>query len=175
VCPTVTLRSDRLELRRLDERDAGFVESLYADARVTRALLRIQGPISREQARDICCDPANASGEHRFGAVLAADGRLIALGIVRQRAERPDEATIGYSVLPAFWGQGLGTELAALLVTFATATLGVSEVRATTLEDHHASARILQKLGFAVHEAGVAEIDSRGDERRVTRWVLHTP
>jgi RimJ/RimL family protein N-acetyltransferase len=174
VSSTVTLRSDRLALRRLDERDVAFVASLYADARVTRGLLRIQGPISQEQARDICHEPAKPSGEYRFGAVLVADGQLIALGIVRQSPERPDVASIGYSVQPAFWGQGLGTELAALLVKFATATLGVREVRATTLDDHHASARILQKVGFGVHKVEVVEIDSRGDERRVTRWVLRT-
>jgi RimJ/RimL family protein N-acetyltransferase len=56
---------------------------------------------------------------------------------------------------------------------FATGTLGVSEVRATTLDDNPASARVLEKLGFAALEAGATEVDSRGDERRVTRWVLH--
>jgi RimJ/RimL family protein N-acetyltransferase len=100
---------------------------------------------------------------------------LIGLGIVCQRIERSDGATIGYSVLPAFWSRGLGTELATLLVTFATATLGVHEVRATTLDDHHASARILQKVGFRARQVGVVEIDSRGAERRVTRWVRRTP
>ena len=169
-----SLRSDRLALRRLDERDAAFVESLYADARVTRTLLRIQAPISRAQALDFC-RAAGGGGDHRFGAALASDGRLIALGTVRQGAERPDVATIGYSILPALWGQGLGTELASLLVELARETLGVGEVRATTLDDHAASARILEKIGFQIVETGVAEIDSRGDERRVTRWCLRAP
>jgi len=148
------------------------VESLYADARVTRTLLRIQRPISREQALELCRAPSDPHGEHRLGAARLVDGRLIALGTVRRRPGRPDVATIGYSILPAFWGQGLGTELASLLVTFARDQLGVGEVRATTLDDHIASARILQKVGFQIHRTGVAEIDSRGDERRVTRWVL---
>ena len=78
-----------------------------------------------------------------------------------------------YSVLPAFWGRGFGTELAALLVEFATGTLGAPEVRATTLDDNPASARVLEKLGFTVWQAGASEVDSRGDERRVTRWFVH--
>jgi len=91
VRPTVVLRSDRLELRRLDGGNAAFVESLYANA-------------------------------------------LIALGNVRWCTELPGVATIGYSVVPTFWGQGFGTDLAGLVVEFATGTLGVRELRATTLD-----------------------------------------
>ena len=171
----MALRSDRLELRRLDWDDATFVESLYANAQVTRTLLRIRGPISIEEAREFCQAPAAACGDHRFGAALRTDGNLLALGSVRRHRELPGIATIGYSVLPAFWGQGFGTELAALLVEFATGTLAAPEVRATTLDDNPGSARVLQKLGFTILEVGASEIDSRGDERRVTRWFLHRP
>ena len=167
----MALRSDRLELRKLDGGDAAFVESFYASAQVTRTLLRIQGPISIEEAREFCQAPATACGDHRFGA-LRSDGRLIALGSVRRHTDLLGVATIGYSVVPAFWGQGFGTELAFLLVEFAAGTLGAPEVRATTLDDNPAPARVLQKLGFSILEVGASEIDSRGDERRVTRWRL---
>ena len=169
--PTEPLRSARLELRRLDGGDAAFVQFLYADARVTRTLLRIQGPISIEEAREFC--RTGPGGDCRFGAVLRTGGDPIALGGARRHTESPGIATIGYSVLPAFWGRGFGTELAALLVEFAIDALGALEVRATTLRDNPASARILEKLGFAVLEIDAREVDSRGAERRVTRWVLH--
>ena len=94
------------------------------------------------------------------------------MGSVRNHTKLPGVATIGYSVLPAFWGRGFGTELAALLVVFATGTLDALEVRATTLDDNAASGRVLEKLGFTVREVGASEVDSRGDERRVTRWFL---
>ncbi|HKX04089.1 MAG TPA: GNAT family N-acetyltransferase [Methylomirabilota bacterium] len=166
------MRSARLELRGLDGGDAAFVESLYSNAQVTRTLLRIQGPISMETAREFCQATAAACGDHRFGAALQTDGKLIALGSVRGRTALPGVATIGYSVVPAFWGQGFGTELAGLLVEFATGTLGAREVRATTLDGNRASTRVLEKLGFAAVEVGASEVDSRGDERRVTRWCL---
>lgn len=168
----MVLRSDHLELRRLDGADAKFVESLYASSQVTRTLLRIQGPISLEEAHDFCRSRPAACGDDRFGAALRTSGDLIAVGSVRRHSDQPSVAAIGYSVLPAFWGQGFGTELAALLVEFATGTLGVSEVRATTLDGNPASARVLEKLGFTALEVGASEMDSRGDERRVTRWLL---
>src|ERR1051325_9304464 len=104
------LRSDRLELRTLDARHAAFVESLYASAQVTRTLLRIQGPISLEEAKEFCQAPARTAGAFRFAAALKADGRLVALGSVRPPAEPPSVATIGYSVVPVLWGKGLGPE-----------------------------------------------------------------
>jgi diamine N-acetyltransferase len=165
-------RSDRLELRRLAVGDAAFVQSLYANAEATRTLLRIQGPISIEEAREFCRAPAEAHGDHRFGGALKSDGRLIALGSIHVPTELSGIASIGYSVLPAFWGQGLGTEMAALLVEFAAGTLGVLDVRATTLDDNPASARVLEKLGFGALQTAASEVDSRGDERRVTRWRL---
>ena len=165
-------RSDRLTLRPLDLADAEFVESLYASPDVTRTLLRIQGSISTELARALCATPVTASGEHRFLGVLRANNRRIGLGTVRGHASRPGVASVGYSVLPEFWGQGIGTELAALLVEFAFGTLAAAEVRATTLDVNRASARVLEKLGFTVSDAEAREIDSRGDERRVVRWSL---
>lgn len=165
-------RSDRLELRRLDVGDAAFVQSLYANAEVTRTLLRIQGPISLEEAREFCRAPAQVCGDRRFGGALKSDGHLIAVGSIHEPTGLSGIASIGYSVLPAFWGQGLGTEMASLLVQFAAGILGVLDVRATTLDDNLASARVLEKLGFGVLEAGASEIDSRGDERCVTRWRL---
>jgi hypothetical protein len=83
--PMVVLRSDRLDLRTPEARDAEFVKSLYANARVTRTLLRIQRPISI--AQEFCRMTAEASGDHRFGAALHTDGTLIALGTVRRHTE----------------------------------------------------------------------------------------
>ena len=172
VNPTVALRSDRLELRPLGETHAAFVESLYASPEVTRTLLRIQGPISRREARELCETPTAMPGEYRFVAALRGNDRPVGVGNVRIPAAIAGVASIGYSVLPNLWRQGVGTELAALLVEFAFGTLGAGEARATTLAENVASARVLQKLGFAVLEAEASESDSRGDERRVTRWYL---
>lgn len=78
-----TLRSERLALRPLGEADARFVEALYASPDVTRTLLRIQGPISGQEARALCETPSTVSGEHRFGAALQASDQPIGLGTVR--------------------------------------------------------------------------------------------
>ena len=163
--------SARIELRPLGEADAAFVEALYASAEVTRTLLRIQSPLSRDEARRLCEPRAAAPGEHRFVAVFKSNRQAVGLGVARLQIPK-GAASIGYSVLPASWRQGLGTELAALLIEFAFGTLGATKVHATTLDDNIASARVLEKLGFAALDTDVRETDSRGKERRVVRWVL---
>ena len=151
--------------------DAAFVQSLYGDDRVTRRLFQIQGPLTMAEAVEFCSPSHAASGDHRLGVSLQPGGELIAVGSVRLHADRPEVATIGISVLPAFWSQGLGAELAGLLVRFATIK-GASEIHATTRDDNLASQRVLEKLDFQSVEVGVPEVDSRGDTHPVTRWVL---
>jgi [ribosomal protein S5]-alanine N-acetyltransferase len=166
--------ADRLRLRAIDPADAEFVRSLYAHELVTRALAHITGPISIEEARAYCEPP---SGEHRFSAALQTDGSLVGVGTIREQADQPGVVAIGYSILPAFWNQGFGTELASLLIGYATAALNAQEIRATTREDNPASARVLEKLGFHIVEADAPEVDSRGIDQRVTRWCFtpHRP
>ena len=166
-----TTPSDRLALRPLGEADAAFVHTLYASPEVTRALLRIQRPLSLAEARRLCEPRSAAPGEHRFVAVFKSNRQAVGLGVVRLHPPG-QPASIGYSILPAAWRQGLGTELARLLTRFAFDTLGAAAARATTLDDNVASARVLEKLGFAVLETGAHETDSRGAERRVVRWLL---
>jgi RimJ/RimL family protein N-acetyltransferase len=165
------LRSERLALRTLEAGDAGFVASLYGDARVTRALAQIQGPISVEEATEFCQPAKPSPGDHRLGAMRGEE--LIGVGTVRMQADAPGVATIGYSLVPASWDQGFGTELAGLLIEYATLE-GASEIRATTRDDNPASVRVLEKRGFEAVEVGVPEVDSRGDTHAVTRWVLRS-
>jgi len=165
--------SSRLELRPLGAIHAAFVEALYGHPDVTRTLLRIQRAISREEACAFCQTSSAASGEYRCIAVLRANDQPVGLGNLSMHSLAVGGvANLGYSVLPAFWRQGIATELAALLVDFAYRRLGAVEVHATTLHGNVASARVLEKLRFTIVDANGRETDSRGDERQVLRWSL---
>jgi ribosomal-protein-alanine N-acetyltransferase len=62
----------------------------------------------------------------------------------------PDQpiAEIGAVVARAFWGGGIGTSAAQMVIRFAFDTLAVSEIRAELLQSNVASIRVLEKLGF---------------------------
>jgi RimJ/RimL family protein N-acetyltransferase len=163
------LSSDRLTLDPIDESDVAFVRTLYADPKVTEKLSRIQKPLTLDEARAFCVTPPADSVERRFIARLG--GRPVGVGTIGIPIERSPAVTIGYSLALPMWGQGLGKELAALLVDLAFGRFEAAEVRATTRDDNVASMRVLEKIGFVVLES-VKEIDSRGEEQPVTRWVL---
>ncbi|HYD61687.1 MAG TPA: GNAT family N-acetyltransferase [Noviherbaspirillum sp.] len=62
------------------------------------------------------------------------------------REERTAE--LGIVIGRAYWGKGLGTSSARLVVRFAFDTLDLAEIRAELLQSNHASRRLLEKLGF---------------------------
>lgn len=74
---------------------------------------------------------------------------------------------IGYSVVPAWEGQGLATEMAQALVARALADPGVTAIRAETLAGNAPSQAILRRLGFAT----AGEYDDPGDGRVIV-WLL---
>jgi [ribosomal protein S5]-alanine N-acetyltransferase len=72
---------------------------------------------------------------------------------------RPGAIAIGYALRPEYWGNGYGTELAAVLTDTAVA-LNVPEIVATVLATNMASRRVLEKAGFVA--LGPADADDPG-------------
>ena len=89
---------------------------------------------------------------HGFGYWLWRDretGELAGRGgLSRANVGGRDEVEVGWAVLPARWGEGLGTEIGAASVRLAFEDLGLDDVVAYTLPDNRASRRVMEKLGF---------------------------
>ncbi len=94
---------------------------------------------------------ARAGGDARWGSFLAVDAasRLV-IGTCSYKGP-PDAdgaVEIAYYTLPLYRGRGYATGMAALLAARAAAPPPARTVRAHTLPERNASARILEKLGF---------------------------
>ncbi|MEQ8849396.1 GNAT family N-acetyltransferase [Botrimarina sp.] len=68
------------------------------------------------------------------------------IGLVR----RGTRVEMGYVIARELWGRGLMTEAATAVADAALATDGVWRVQAYCHVDHEASARVLEKAGFAL-------------------------
>lgn len=73
----------------------------------------------------------------------------------------------GYSILPAFEGQGFATEAARAVFGWVASQPSLRSLEATTFEQHYASRRVLEKLGFQLvgvspDDADAAESDRQG-------------
>ena len=83
-----------------------------------------------------------------FGVVQQIDHRLIGLCSFVGPPDAEGGVEISYGIAPEFEGQGYATEAARLLIEQAFASGRVRRVRAHTLPERNASARVLEKCGF---------------------------
>ncbi len=90
--------------------------------------------------------------EHDFGFWIlrdAATGASAGLaGLRRLTLDGVNEVEVGYGFLPAFWGRGLGTEIARHCVAFGFDRLALPSLVAITVDANAASQHVLRKVGL---------------------------
>jgi RimJ/RimL family protein N-acetyltransferase len=97
---------------------------------------------------------------------VEADG--VVVGEIGGASVGPGTVMIGYALVRSVWGRGIATAAARALVEIARALADVERLVAHTPVDRPASARVLEKAGFAF--AGEVEDDVDGRVVRVRRW-----
>jgi Acetyltransferases, including N-acetylases of ribosomal proteins len=75
---------------------------------------------------------------------------------------------VGYNIMKQYWGRGYTTEAMIAVLRFAVENLGIRKVAGGHAKENHASARVIEKLGFIYdrdditpHVDGVRVFDSR--------------
>ncbi len=90
----------------------------------------------------------NWAGWFSWYWVLRDCATLIGLGGFKGAPNAAGAVELGYSVLPAYQGQGYATEAAAALIAWAFSHAAVNRVVAEVSPAHVASIRVLEKNGF---------------------------
>ena len=162
----VELRTDRLDLKAVTLADAAEVHSHLAS----------HFEIVRHTASWIWpADPDFTVSKCRVGfadtggwLVARSEGQLI--GMVGLQ----DDGDFGYMLVQSAWGQGYATELGHAVIAHATAAPHWDQLKACVFTDNPASARVLEKLGFAEGPACRGHCAARQGEfptRTFTRGV----
>jgi RimJ/RimL family protein N-acetyltransferase len=126
---------------------------LWGDIAVTRF---IGGPFSKAQIRARLAREIASLGEHGiqyWPVFLLADGAFA--GCCGLRPYKPEEgiSELGFHFRPQYWGQGLALEAARAVIHHASESRKARTLFAGHYPDNQASARVLEKLGFAfTHE-----------------------
>jgi len=68
---------------------------------------------------------------------------------LRPSSSNSEDIEITYHFASNHWGQGYATEAAQAVVNYGTELLGLPRILANVPTDHHAAARVVEKLGFA--------------------------
>ncbi len=147
------METERLTLRRFTAHDADNLVALDSDPEVMR-FLNGGAPTPRDVIeRDILPGflRSYAPGGYGVWAVIErASGAFLGWASLRPHARHPGEATLGYRLLRAAWGQGYATEAARALIGAAFRETGAQRIVATTYQDNHASRRVMEKAGMTL-------------------------
>jgi [ribosomal protein S5]-alanine N-acetyltransferase len=109
----------------------------------------------------IRADPARRLWGDTLLLSLDSPPRVIGSVIFHGRPDDDGVAEVGYGVDPASQSQGFATEGTRACVEWALAQPGVKAVTATTFPWHHASRRVIEKLGM--HLVGSREHEVLGE------------
>ena len=150
------LETERLVLRPVDrKRDLGPLFELFADPAV--ALETDTGPFTSIDEAEELIDWIEGILASRQGLRWVAAGRnddmLIGTCGFNIWNRHNNSAEIGYDLLSAHWGVGLGTEAVRRVVQFGFEEMDLNRIQADTQLDNTRSGRVLTKLGF--REEGV--------------------
>lgn len=152
------IAGDRQELEALT--GATFPEPLAAPPEMEHAL-----PSMRDTLRD---DPASGYWGP-FLIVLQRTQQVVGSAGLFVQPSRGGQVELGYSVYPAFQGQGIASEAAAALVAWALTHPGTLSIKATIPPRHIASQRVAAKAGLC--PTGRVETDL--DEGPVEVWEMN--
>lgn len=154
-----TIETPRL---RLDPIGAGDEDdwwaAIWSDAEVTR-YLPPRRPLPREHMARMLEKRREEWESQQFGVWAIRDretGEFVGhCGLV---VNDPPRVELIYALARSAWGQGLVTEAASAVISYAGFALGITELDALVFEENLASARVLEKLGFSrvgpVHQLG---------------------
>ena len=141
------LRTPRLLLAPLEDRDLGALHAHWDDPQVARFLWDAN-PVPLQTIAEVIARSAQTfltSGWGLWSLRLTADSPLIGVcGL--SPFEHGEGVELLYSLTPSHRTQGLATEAATAVLAYAFDTLALPEVIATTDDDNTPSLRLLTRL-----------------------------
>jgi RimJ/RimL family protein N-acetyltransferase len=155
---SIILTTPRTTLQPLTPNDVDAMHALWTNE-VVRRYLWDGIVIPRERAAEVIAASAADFAKHRYGmwaVVDNASGAIAGFCGLRSSEERRGNVVVPellYGLWPRFWKQGIATEAARGVLSYAFA-LGHEEVVAATDVPNDASARVLERLGMTFERRG---------------------
>ncbi|MFC7136556.1 GNAT family N-acetyltransferase [Halobaculum litoreum] len=155
-----------VELRTVEADDTEFLRDLINDPQV-RAGIANRVPKTLDDERE-WVDSLGGDGEANF--LVCVDGEPVGtIGLRRRHDPSFGTWSLGYLIAPADWDNGYATDAVREATAYAFEERRAGKLFATVYETNPASARVLEKVGFAEEAVlrGEAFVDGeRVDMRR---------
>jgi [ribosomal protein S5]-alanine N-acetyltransferase len=153
----VRLETERLIGEPVGQRHRENAMALFGDPRVAAWIWPLErddsGPRTPDQANGLVDRFLAHWAGHGYGMWYFAEresGDFVGqIGLQQADVEGRAVVEIGWTLLPAHWGQGYATEAARAALAYGFETVDLDEVVSFTLPHNLASRRVMEKLGMA--------------------------
>ena len=148
---TLVLETERLILRRQVIEDLDALWALYCDPEITRYIP--DAPKTFEEAKEELEWHMNGHPRNPdlglWATIHKESGRFIGrCGLLPWTIDGQEEVEVAYTIAREFWSQGLGTEAAQAIVSYAFEHLNLSRLICLIEPDNSASVNVAQKIGM---------------------------
>ena len=169
-----TLNTERLILRKMEMRDAEDVYEYSSDSVVPAYLLWRPHTSLEESRRYVHLVKKYYAKKEFFDWALEhkESGKMIGTCGFSRIDEANLCAELGYVLHRAYWGQGLAVEAAKEVIRIGFEVLAFNRIEARYMIENHASARVLEKLGFTFEGVHRKSIFVKGQFRDIGYYAL---
>jgi RimJ/RimL family protein N-acetyltransferase len=148
----IEVRSDTIELRELEEKDAAAIAAIIGDEAVLQ-YTTWKGPSDLEAAEGfihLAQETAAASPrvEYLLAIVARSTGEVFGTGGIRMEDEAGSVGSLRVLLRRDWWGRGAATEAAKLGIAFGFETLGLMRIEADPAAENIAAHKVLEKIGM---------------------------
>ena len=140
-----TLQTAKLVLRQLEREDAASLHLVFADPETMQYWWRAPHASLTETEEAVAI---NADCSDTLACWAITKDSRVALGWINLRIKRDGVADVGYILSRKCWGQGLGREALAAVVSHGFGPMGLRRIAADTDPDNRGSIAVLRSLGF---------------------------
>ena len=153
----VVLETDRLILRRLTLEDLDSLAILYRDPDVRKYFP--EGTLTLQETQEELEWIIDVYyGQYGFGlwaTIHKAMGEFIGrCGLLPWTIDGRKEVEVAYMLAKPYWGQGLATEVAGAILSYAFEQLGYSRLICLVDPENLASRRVAEKIGMTLEREG---------------------
>lgn len=147
------LETERLILRLMNERDVDEIFAMRSDSEIMRF---IREPQSRAESVNWVKLVSSRWENEKIGfyALIEKSSKEFAGWCGIWRLQETDEIEVGYAIGKKFWGRGLATEAAFVLLQYAFEELKPEKIVAVARPENVASLRVMEKLGMKYDYTG---------------------
>ncbi len=156
------IHTNRLELREFTAKDASALRQIASDKRIYQYLPTFLYEQKYDDANTVIEKMRSEMFDTKDSILLAVTlkedpSEVIGIAEIYNYESEKEKASIGYRLLPDYWGRGFASEITAALTEYLLKETDVRKITAHVMEENPASAKVLLKNGYEKKWTGLRE------------------